>query len=175
MSSLYLLGSSNYTKNMYAHFTRNTIIFSLKNISPFLVGSHPPRLILNWHSPYLEDVSNIPSTRWYKLWYTIDQPPFQARQPSFLSTSELEIKRRSRPSKDEIAKFLTKTERKTCKNTKQISHDRCYLPFEQHLQGITSVYIPKQCPQIGQSFEESLRGGMIRYTLLEWIINNYWI
>ena len=42
MSSLYLLGSSNYTKNMYAHFTRNTIIFSLKIFRRFWLAPIPP-------------------------------------------------------------------------------------------------------------------------------------
>ena len=128
MNSLYLLGSSNYTKNMYAHFTRNTIIFSLKIFRRFWLAPIPPGYFsTGTHHNYLEDVSNIPSTRWYKLWYTIDQPPFQARQPSFLSTSELEIKRRSRPSKDEIAKFLKLNGRHARIRNKYRTMDVIYL------------------------------------------------
>ena len=107
-----------------------------------------------------------PSIRWYKLWYTIN-PPFQARQHSFLFLSELEITSRSRLYKDEIAEFLTKAERKTCKNTKEVSHDGCFFTF--WAVSATSVYILKQCRPMGQSFEESLRGGMIRYA--SWMNN----
>ena len=48
--------------------------------------------ITNWHLTYLEDANNIPSIRWYELWYTIDQPRFQGRQPSCLFLSELKKK-----------------------------------------------------------------------------------
>ena len=38
-----------------------------------------------------------------------------------------------------------------------------YLLFEEYLQDETSVYILKACQEIGQSFEESLKGvGMLR-------------
>ena len=37
--------------------------------------------------------------------------------------------------------------------------DGFYLLFEEYLRDTTSVYILKPCREIGQSFEEGLRGG----------------
>ena len=70
--------------------------------------------------------------------------------------------------KDEVDEFLTKTERRKSKNTRNILLDGCYLLFEEYLHGKkTSVLYPKLCREIGQSFEESLPGGSI--------IVNYWV
>ena len=53
--------------------------------------------------------------------------------------------------------FLTKTERKKCKNMQTILHGGCYLLFQEYLQRKkTSVYIlSRPFRGIGQSFEES--------------------
>ena len=61
---------------------------------------------------------------------TIDERRFQARRHSCLITGELK-RRRSRLSADEIAEFLTKTERKESKNTQNILLDEFYLLFEE--------------------------------------------
>ena len=64
--------------------------------------------------------------------------------------------------KDEVAEFLTKTERRKSKNTQNILLDGCYLLFEElSARKKTSVLYPKLCREIGQSFEESLPGGSI--------------
>ena len=75
--------------------------------------------------------------RWYDIYLetrllgrqSIDQPRFQARAPNCLFTSELK-KQRSRLSENEKAEFLTKTERKKCKNKHNTLRDGCYLLFE---------------------------------------------
>ena len=65
----------------------------------------------------------------------------------------------SRLSEDEIAEFLTETERKENKNTQNILLNICYLLFEEYPQKRPCVYILKLCRKIGQSLEEiSLRG-----------------
>ena len=69
--------------------------------------------------------------------------------------------------KDEVAEFLTKTERSKSKNTQNILLDGYYLLFEEYLHGKKHVLYPKPCREISQSFEESLRGGII--------IVNYWV
>ena len=69
----------------------------------------------------------------------------------------------SRLSEDEIAEFLTETERKEKKNTQNILLDICYQLFEEYPQERPSVYILKLCLKIGQSLEDleiSLRGGI---------------
>ena len=58
-------------------------------------------------------------------------------------------------SKDEFAKFLTKTERKERKNTQNLLLDRCYLLFKEYLQEKNCIYILKLWRRIGQSLEES--------------------
>ena len=86
------------------------------------------------------------------------------QQPSCLFTSELKKKTLSRTllSEDEIAGFLFKTEWKESKNTQGILLlDGCYPLFENYLQEKTCVCILKQCRKIGQSLEESLRGGKV--------------
>ena len=68
----------------------------------------------------------------------------------------------SRLSEDEIAEFLTETERKENKNTQNILLNICYLLFEEYPQKRPCVYILKLCRKIGQSLEEiSLRGGKL--------------
>ena len=57
---------------------------------------------------------------------------------------------------NEMVEFLTKTERKKCKNMQNISD-----VIEDYLQEETSVYILKPCREIGQSFKEILRGGKL--------------
>ena len=57
--------------------------------------------------------------------------------------------------------FLTKTDRKKCKNTHNILLDGCYLLFEQYLLENTSVYILKPYQETSQSLEESLWGGKL--------------
>lgn len=59
-------------------------------------------------------------------------------------------KLRSLPSEDEIAEFLTKTERKKCSNTQKMLLDKFHLIFRQYLQERTSVYILKQCRETGK-------------------------
>ena len=63
--------------------------------------------------------------------------------------------------KDEVAEFLTKPERKKSKNTQNIFRDGCYLLFDEYLHEQLSALYPKLCGEIGQSFDESLRGGSI--------------
>ena len=69
----------------------------------------------------------------------------------------------SRLSEDEIAEFLTETERKENKNTQNILLNICYLLLEEYPQKRPCVYILKLCQKkIGQSLEEiSLRGGKL--------------
>ena len=68
----------------------------------------------------------------------------------------------SRLSEDEVAEFLTETERKENKNTQNILRDICYLLFEEYPQERPCVYILKLCRKIGQSLKEiSLRGGKL--------------
>ena len=43
--------------------------------------------------------------------------------------------------KDEVAEFLTKTERKKSKNTQNILLDGCYLLFEEYLHGKKICFI----------------------------------
>ena len=80
----------------------------------------------------------------------------------------------SRLSEDEIAEFLTETERKENKNTQNILLDICYLLFEKYPQERPCVYILKLCRKMGQSLEEiSLQGGKSLWITLkyfEWII-----
>ena len=73
----------------------------------------------------------------------------------------------SRLSEDEIAEFLPKTERKKCKNTQNIAD-----VIEEYLQEKTSVYILRPCWEIGQGFEESLRGGKLVKNLEIFWMNN---
>ena len=79
----------------------------------------------------------------------------------------------SRLSEDEIAEFLTETERKENKNTQNILLDICYLLFEEYPQKRPCVYILKLCRKIGQSLEEiSLRGGkLVKNFILFWMNN----
>ena len=55
----------------------------------------------------------------------------------------------SRLSEDEIAEFLTETERKENKNTQNILLNICYLLFEEYPQKRPCVYILKLCRKIG--------------------------
>ena len=64
--------------------------------------------------------------------YPVNQPCSQMWQHSCLFPSELE-KLYSWLSEDDIAKFLTKTEWKKCKNMQNILLDGCYLFFEEYL------------------------------------------
>ena len=66
-----------------------------------------------------------------------------------------------RAIKDEVAEFLSKSERGKSKNTQNILLDGWYLLFEEYLHGKNICLYPKLCREIGQSFEESLRGGTI--------------
>ena len=43
--------------------------------------------------------------------------------------------------KDEVAEFLTKTERRKSKNTQNILLDGCYLLFEEYLHGKNICFI----------------------------------
>ena len=101
----------------------------------------------------MEDESNIPSIRRY-IWL----------DTRLLGQIKSELKRwRSWLFEDEIAELLTKTEWEKCKNMQNILLNGFYLLFEEYLQDETSVYILKACQEIGQSFEESLKGvGMLR-------------
>ena len=48
--------------------------------------------------------------------------------------------------------------------TQSILLDGCCLPFEEILhEKMTSVYILKPCQEMGQSLEESLRGGKLYF------------
>ena len=65
-----------------------------------------------------------------------------------------------RLSKDKIAEFLIKTERKKGKNTQNILFDGCYLRFEEHLrekQKNIGLY-PETVPR---NKSNSLRGGKV--------------
>ena len=79
---------------------------------------------------------------WRRGWmgnkYTIHQPHFQARRPSHLITS---VPKNGLLSKDEIAKFLTKTERNESKNTQNTLLDVCFLLFLEYLQEKKPVFI----------------------------------
>ena len=79
---------------------------------------------------------------WRRGWmgnkYTIHQPRFQARRPSHLITC---VPKNGLLSKDEIAKFLTKTERNESKNTQNTLLDVCFLLFLEYLQEKTPVFI----------------------------------
>ena len=79
----------------------------------------------------------------------------------------------SRLSEDEIAEFLTETERKENKNTQNILLNICYLLFEEYPQKRPCVYILKLCRKIGQSLEEmSLRGGkLVKNFIIFWMNN----
>ena len=77
---------------------------------------------------------------------------------SCLGKSEIK-KWRSRLFEDEIAEPLTWAEWKKCKNMQNTFLDWFYLLFVEYLRDITSVCILKPCREIGQSFEEGLRGG----------------
>ena len=85
---------------------------------------------------------------------------------------------RSRLSEDEIAGFLTKIERKKCKNSQyqNLLLNGCYLLFEEYEEEKnkkkTSVYILKPYREIGQSLEESLRGGKLIKNLEIFWMNN---
>ena len=62
----------------------------------------------------------------------------------------------SRLLEDEIAEFLTKTERKETKNKQNILLDGCCLRFEGYLQDRKTCFsILKLCPNIGLSLEGS--------------------
>lgn len=71
------------------------------------------------------------------------------------------IRRRNR------AGFLTKIERRKCKKSEyqNLLLNGCYLLFEEYQEKKTrkktSVYILKPYREIGQSLEESLRGGKL--------------
>ena len=69
-------------------------------------------------------------------------------------------------SEDEIAKFSLKLKGKKCKNTQiMLLYGIIYILFEKHLrEERVSVYIMKPCGEIGQCFEESLRGGKLVLT-----------
>lgn len=71
-----------------------------------------------------------------------------------------------RLSKDEIAKFSLKLNGKKCKNTQiMLLYGIIYILFEKHLrEKHISVYIMKPCGEMGQYFEESLRGGKLVLT-----------
>ena len=79
----------------------------------------------------------------------------------------------SRLSEDEIAEFLTETERKENRNTQNILLNICYLLFEEYPQKRPCVYILKLCRKIGQSLEEiSLRGGkLVKNFIIFWMNN----
>ena len=69
-------------------------------------------------------------------------------------------------SEGEIAKFSLKLNEKKCKNTQiMLLYGIIYILFEKHLwEKQVGVYIMKSCGEIGQCFEESLRGGKLVLT-----------
>ena len=85
---------------------------------------------------------------------------FQERPPSCLFTSELK-NWRLQLSKDEKAEYLTKTERKKCKNMQNIIARWLLSTFKEYLEEKTSDHIQKPDIEIGKSLEESLRGGKL--------------
>ena len=68
---------------------------------------------------------------------TIDQPRFQARQRA----SELNKMAFTLLCENEVAEFLTKTERKESKNTQNILLDGCYPLFEGYLQEQKAAFV----------------------------------
>ena len=55
---------------------------------------------------------------------------------------------------------------KESKNTQDISFDGCYLLFEEYLQEKNMCLYAETLPKIGQSLEESLRGGKLVKNLI---------
>ena len=49
--------------------------------------------------------------------------------------------------KDEVAEFLTKTERRKSKNTQNILLDGCYLLFEEYLHGQKHLFYILNCAE----------------------------
>ena len=105
--------------------------------------------------------------RWYNIYLetrllgrqSIDQPRFQARRLTVYS--RVNWKNSVHGLWRLNSWFLTKTDRKKCKNTHNILLDGCYLLFEQYLLENTSVYILKPYQETSESLEESLWGGKL--------------
>ena len=89
-------------------------------------------------------------------------------QHSCLFPSELE-KLYSWLSEDDIAKFLTKTEWKKCKNMQNILLDGCYLFFEEYLQEKHLFIFPnhseKQAKVLKKVYEEVSLYKYFRYMI----------
>ena len=65
----------------------------------------------------------------------------EAQRPSRLFTRELKKMAFTWLSEDEIAEFLTKTERKKSLNTQNILLNACYLLYEEYLHEKKNLYL----------------------------------
>ena len=57
-------------------------------------------------------------------------------------------------TEDEIAEFLTKTQRNECKNMQNRSFDGCYLRFEEYVKEKTFVYILRPKPKFRKVYKK---------------------
>ena len=135
-----LLGTTSVTP-----YKGNNYLFKI--FHRFWLAQSARRILHTWRWPILEDASNILSIRWFCLgnevdrWWSMvywfgDDTGWAINRPSISVVSRrgdpaiysrVYQKRRWLLSKDEIAKFLTKTERNESKNTQNTLLDVCFL------------------------------------------------